>query len=66
MFRMSLSMEIMIMVALMMYVLTGIVGMVILAWYGKIFGPFIKIMMKHMNKMYSEMEEAEAEQQEIE
>jgi hypothetical protein len=63
---MSLGMEIMIIVALLVYVVTGIVGMAILGWYLKVLGPLMKIMTKQWNKMYSEIAEAEeAEDKEV-
>jgi hypothetical protein len=58
---MSFGMEMMIMVALLMYILTGIVGIALTVWLIKVFGPFYKMMFKQMNRMYSEMENEEEE-----
>jgi hypothetical protein len=63
---MGLGMETMIMVALLVYVVTGIVGMAILGWYLKVLGPLMKIMTKQYKDMYSELEEeVEADLQRI-
>lgn len=57
---MSLGMEIMIMVALLVYVTTGIVGLLVLVWYTKAFGPVLKLMTKQLKEEYGKNEEEEA------
>jgi hypothetical protein len=57
---MSLGLEIMIMVALLVFVVTGIVSIGITVWYIKQFGPMFKQMMKQYTKMISDLEDEEA------
>jgi hypothetical protein len=59
-FYMGLGLEMMIIVALLVYVVTGLVTIGMLVWYAKVFGPMFKQMMKQMNKMYGELEDEEA------
>jgi hypothetical protein len=61
MFRMSFGLESMIMVALLVYALTGLVSIGMLVWTIKVFGPVYKVMIKQMNRMYAELEEDEQE-----
>jgi len=58
---MTSGMEIMIMVALLVFILTGLISIGLTIWYMKSFMPMIKIMTKQWTKMYGEMEEEEVE-----
>lgn len=53
-------MEMMIMVSLLVYVVTGVVALGVLVWYLKTFGPVLKLMTKQMKQTYSEEESEEA------
>jgi flagellar basal body-associated protein FliL len=50
-------MEIMIMVALVMFILTGMISIALTLWYVKVFHPFIKPLTKVYSKMLGQLEE---------
>lgn len=56
---MSLGMEIMIMVALVMFILTSMFNIGLTMWAIKSYAPIMKLMTKQMKLMYSELEEEE-------
>lgn len=62
---MSLGMEIMIMAALAMFVLTSVISMGITVWFVKAYAPIMKLMTKQMKEMYSESEEEETKLERI-
>ena len=57
---MSLGLEIMIIVALVMFVLTSVVSIGLTLWFIKVYAPVMKLMTKQMTRMYSEMLDEEA------
>lgn len=59
---MSFGLEIMIIVALLVYVVTGLVGIGLLVMYLRVFGPVMKLMTKQWKRMYSEIEAEQAEE----
>lgn len=58
---MTFGMEIMIMVALAVFVVTGLVSIGLTLWYLKAFGPVFKKMLKQYTMMIDELEEDEEE-----
>jgi hypothetical protein len=57
---MSLGLEIMIMVSLLVFILTGMVSVGVTIWALKVYAPIIKLTTKQVQKMYSELDEEEA------
>lgn len=52
MLKMSFGMEIMIMVALLVYVVTSVVTVGLTVWLIRLYRPFFKVMMKQMKEIY--------------
>lgn len=56
---MSLGLEIMIIVALVMFVLTSVVSIGLTLWFIKMYAPVMKYMTKQMTQMYGGLEDEE-------